>query len=132
VGRVTASILDTSVLIAFDPDGTIDLPQAAAISVISVGELHAGVELARDERMRAARSRRLAAIRSAFVPLLVDERVAESYGAVLATARRVGRTAKATDLLIIATARATGRTLVTLDDRQARLAAAAGQPVHTP
>jgi predicted nucleic acid-binding protein len=51
---------------------------------------------------------------------------------VLATARREGRTAKATDLLIIATARATQRRLVTLDDRQAKLARASGIDVHVP
>jgi predicted nucleic acid-binding protein len=57
----------------------------------------------------------------------VDEAVARRYGEVLAMARREGRTAKASDLLIIATARATGRRLVTRDERQARLARAAGQ-----
>ena len=71
-------------------------------------------------------------MRTAFLPLDVDAAVAEAYGQVLATARREGRTAKATDLLIAATAQATGRSLVTLDDRQAKLARAAGLRVHVP
>ncbi len=124
---MTGALLDTSVLVATGTEP--DLPETAAISVVSLGELHAGVELARHEVARAMRARRLAAVRAAFRPIDVDERIAESYGRVLAAARREGRTVKATDLLIVATARATGRTLVTRDDRQARLARAIGQPV---
>lgn len=69
---------------------------------------------------------RLDAIRRAFVPLPVDEAVAEGYGEVLAIARSERRTAKATDLLILATALTTDRRLVTRDAAQARLAEAAG------
>jgi len=47
-------------------------------------------------------------------------------GETLAVARAEGRTAKATDLLIIATAVAHGRRLHTRDERQAGLARAAG------
>ena len=97
-----------------------------AISVITLGELRAGVRLAGDPSARAARQRRLVAVRDAFEPIPVDEMVAEHYGDVLATARSAGRTTKATDLLIIATAAATGRTLHTLDTRQAALAQVAG------
>lgn len=129
---MTGALLDTSVLIAADAGAELDLPETAAISVISLGELHAGVELARHDGLRAARGRRLAAVRAAFAPIDVDQRVAESYGTVLAVARRDGRTVKATDLLIIATAGATARTLVTLDDRQAKLAHSLGQPVEIP
>lgn len=64
------------------------------------------------------------------MPLDVDQEVADCYGEVLASAGRRGRTARATDLLIIATARATERTLITLDDRQAELTEALGQPVR--
>lgn len=124
---MNGSLLDTSVLIASDPHGALGLPESAAISVASLGELHAGVELARSDEVRALRRRRLAAVRAAFRPLLVDEDVARRYGELLATARREGRTEKATDLLILATARATGRRLVTRDARQAELARAAGQ-----
>jgi toxin FitB len=126
--RLTGALLDTTVLIASDPRG-VDLPASAAISVVSLGELHAGVQLARTREAREGRTARLDAVRAVFAPLPVDEAVAERYGELLAIARRTGRTAKATDLLIAATAGATGRTFYTLDRTQARLARAAGLPV---
>jgi hypothetical protein len=122
---VIGSLLDTSVLIARD-DGTLELPETAAISVITLGELRAGVLIARNKTIAEGRRRRLAAVRAAFAPLPVDEPVAERYGDVLAVARSQKRAAKATDLLIIATAAATARQLYTLDSAQARLAEAAG------
>jgi predicted nucleic acid-binding protein len=131
--RVSGSLLDTSVLIARDETGALELPDTAAISVITVGELRAGVLIARDETVAEERRRRLAAVRAAFAPLPVDEPVAERYGDVLAMARcSQGRAAKATDLLIIATAAATGRELYTLDTAQARLAQAAGVAATVP
>lgn len=132
MARVTDALIDTSVVIATDTRRELRLPETAAISVITLGELRAGVELARDEAVRALRSRRLAAVRAAFLPIDVDAQVADAYGMVLAVARREGRTAKATDLLIIATARATGRVLYTLDERQAKLAESSGHPVEMP
>lgn len=123
---MNGSLLDTSVVIARDETGVLDLPETAAISVITVGELRAGVLIARDETVAEERGRRLAAVRAAFAPLPVDERVADRYGEVLAVARSQRRAAKATDLLIIATAAATGRRLYTLDAAQERLADLAG------
>ena len=64
-------------------------------------------------------------MRAAFVPLAVDEAVAERYADVLHITRSQNRIAKATDLLIIATAASTGRELYTRDVAQARLARAA-------
>lgn len=119
---MSGALLDTSILIAVDENAGMDLPAEAAISVVTLGELRAGVLRARGDRERAARRSRIAHIRAAYAPLTVDETVAEHYGDALAHARTVGRTAKATDLLIIATARATGRTLHTLDRAQANLA----------
>lgn len=118
-------LLDTSVVIAGIDPGDADSP-TAAISVITLGELRAGVLLARDPTIRAERQARLAAIHSAFMPLCVDEPVTERYAEILAAARQQGRTTKATDLLIVATAAATGRVLWTRDLRQARLAQASG------
>ena len=129
---MTAHLLDTSILIAPDPGRLDELPVTAAISVITLGELHAGVLLARDESSREARRARLDSVRAVFAPLPVDEVVAERYGDVLAFARSAGRTTKASDLLIIATAAAHGRTLHTSDTRQAALARAAGIAVGTP
>jgi predicted nucleic acid-binding protein len=124
-----SALLDTSVLIASDEGRAIDLPATAAISVITLGELRAGVLRASSDSIRAGRARRLAAVRSAFAALPVDAIVAEHYGDALATARDLGRTTKATDLLVIATAAAGGRTLHTLDDAQATLARELRVPV---
>jgi predicted nucleic acid-binding protein len=129
VRGLSGSLLDTSVLIARDQAGALELPEVAAISVITLGELRAGVLIARSERIAADRRRRLAAVRAAFAPIVVDDAVAERYGDVLAVARSQRRTVKATDLLIIATAAASDRELFTLDEAQARLAQAAGVPV---
>jgi predicted nucleic acid-binding protein len=122
VERRLSALLDTSVVIATDERGDLDLPDTAAISVITLGELRAGVLRAADDRVRAARARRLASVRATFAALPVDEDVADRYGEALAAARDLGRSAKASDLLIIATAAAGGRTLYTLDAAQVGLA----------
>jgi predicted nucleic acid-binding protein len=121
---VSGALLDTSILIG-SPDTVDELPVNGAISVVTLGELHAGVHLARTDEIRRLRQRRLDAIRTAFVPIPVDEPVAESYGEVLALARHQRVAARATDVLIIATAAATTRMLYTLDAAQARRARAA-------
>ena len=106
-----------------------DLPDSASISVVTLGELYAGVHLAKAPEARRLRQARLDAARRAFVPIPVDELIAERYGEVLAVARRWGRSAKATDVLIVATAASTSLPLMTLDEAQARLAQAAGVAV---
>lgn len=126
---MSGHLLDTSVLIAHDLDAAADLPASAAISVMTLGELHVGVLLARNDVVRRLRRTRLEAVRSAFAALVVDDAVADRYGAVLAAARAERRTAKASDLLIIATAGVHGRTLFTLDVAQERLAVSVGIPV---
>ena len=127
---MSGDLLDTSILIAPDPARLANLPGSAAISVITLGELHAGVLLARDKNIEEARRARLIAVKASFAPLPVDEPVAEQYGNILAVARSERRAVKATDLLIIATAAAHSRTLHTLDERQASLARLAGIPVQ--
>lgn len=126
---MSGTLLDTSVVIAGFESLPIELPTTMAISVITLGELRAGVRLADDPAVRAARQTRLNAVRDAFDPIPVGEAVAERYGDILAAARSAGRSSKATDLLIMATAAATGRTLHTLDKRQAALANVAGVPL---
>ena len=125
---MSGALLDTSVLIAGAADHG-NLPVSAAISVVSIGELVAGVALARTDAVRSRRAAHLEAVRGAYAPLPVDDPVAERYGHLLAFARGQGRSEKATDLLIAATAAATGRTLYTRDERQASLARAAGLSV---
>ena len=127
---MSAALLDTSVVIGGVEQLQTAVPETVAISVITLGELRAGVRLAGDPSVQAARQARFLAVREAFEPIPVDELVAEHYGEVLAAARSAGRTTTATDLLIIATAAATGRRLHTRDTRQAALAQAAGIPVQ--
>jgi toxin FitB len=107
----------------------IDLPETAAISVITVGELRAGVLLARSEDSRRVREARFRAIREAFEPLPVDTDVALAFGDALAWARSEGRSERATDLLIVATAKVTDRILYTLDRGQASIATGVGVKV---
>lgn len=98
-------LLDTSVLIAEEID---DLPDEAAVSAASLAELHFGVHLAKDDRTRAHRLRRLAEIESRFAPLPIDESVARSYGqlARLTIENRRKVRPRIMDLLIAATAHA--------------------------
>lgn len=125
---MSGALLDTSIVMAHDQEGDLELPETAAISVITLGELRAGVLVVRNGPIADARRRRLAAVRAAFVALVVDEAVAERFADLLVVARSERRAAKATDLLIIATAAATERELYTLDAAQLRLARAAGVP----
>ncbi len=120
--RVSAALLDTSILIGDEETASTDRPTTAAISVVTLGELRAGVLRAHNAQARARRQARLVEVRARLIAVPVDESVAEHYGDALAHARTVGRTVKATELLIIATARATGRSLHTLDRAQAGLA----------
>jgi len=126
VDEELSALLDTSVLIARREELRSPLPIRAAISVVTLGELRAGVLLARDDAARDGRQARFAAVRGAYAPLPVDENVADRYGEALAQARTERRATKATDLLILATAAATGRPLFTLDRAQAALAGALG------
>lgn len=123
---MTRALLDTSTVIASVDALPARTEGTAAISVLTIGELQAGVRLAKDADTRAERQARLEMIRATFEPIPVGETIAHAFGELLAFARSERRTTKATDLLIIASASATGRTLLTLDERQASLARAAG------
>lgn len=109
-------LLDTSVLIA---ESAPDLPDEAAISVVTLAELHFGVHVARDPATRKLRVRRLTEIESRFDALPVDEPVARAYGALahtLSTKRRSPRT-RARDVLIAATAQVHDAALFTVNAR---------------
>jgi toxin FitB len=129
--RVSRALLDTSFVIAATK-GDVALPEAASISVMTLGELRAGVLRAHNGAARVERVERLNDVRSLFVALPIDEGVADHYGRALALARDEGRSTKATDLLIVATAAATDNVLHTLDERQAKLARRMGLVVHGP
>lgn len=107
------ALVDTSVLVG--GDGGLDEPWV--ISAVSVGELEAGVLLARDDATRARRLRLLAAILTAAPVVPLDLAVAARYGELrAATGRR-----PTNDLWIAATALAHDFTLLTADESQASL-----------
>jgi predicted nucleic acid-binding protein len=107
-------IADTSVLIA--PPAVED-DEPVVMSAISLGELHAGVELARDDAARSRRLARLTALLSSVPVLPVDSAVGARYGEL----RRASRRVPSNDLWIAATALAHGVPLVTRDERLAAL-----------
>jgi predicted nucleic acid-binding protein len=104
-------ILDTSVLI--DP---IELPEdiEAAISAVSIAELHFGLLIA-DDITRPLRATRLGLIESRFTPLPLDANVAREWGRLQAavSSRDASPRSRAADLAIAATANVHDATLLT-------------------
>lgn len=104
-------LLDTSVIVGGSRP---DLDEAA-ISAMTLAELHSGVLRAGDPVQRALRLRRLALIESEFDPLPIDGGVARAYGAIVAGARDAGRRPRTADALIAATAAANRLAVYTTD-----------------
>lgn len=106
------AILDTSVVIATDIE---PLEGELAISAITLAELHFGVLVAKQRKVRAERLRRLLELQRTFDALPLDEAVAASYGQVAAAVVEAGRQprARSMDLLIAATAHAHSARLYT-------------------
>jgi predicted nucleic acid-binding protein len=101
-------LLDTSVFIADEPERRLaadQLPDEAAVSMVTFAELELGVHLARDEAVRARRLRTLQAMHATYVGLPVDDVVASAFAELVAIARRTGRRPKVQDTWIAATAR---------------------------
>ncbi len=96
------AVLDTSVLIGEDAPGDVE----AAISVVSLTELHFGVLLATDDDERARRTDRLAAVESTFEPLPVTPEIARAWGRLAAAVKQRGGQPRRRqiDLAIAATA----------------------------
>jgi len=110
-------LLDTSVLIgALPPPGEVE----AAISVVSITELHFGVLAAGDFAERARRAARLAVVEATFDPLPVSVEVARVWGQLAAAVVRRGGNPRRRQiaLAIAATAKVEGVPLPTheLDD----------------
>lgn len=116
-----AVLLDTSVLIAAErgPD------EEAAISVISLTELHFGVLIARDDETRARRMIRLGAIEDHFDALPFDAAAARECGRLHAiVAQRGGQPRRrALDLAIAATANVHGVPLLTYNTKDFQIIA---------
>ncbi len=97
------TLLDTSVVIGA---GVQPIDGELAISAITLAELHFGVLVAKDRKVRADRLRRLLVLQRTFDALPVDEAVTTAYGQVAAAVVDVGRRprARSMELLIAATA----------------------------
>lgn len=105
------ALLDTSVLIGADPP----LDVEAAISVVSLTELHFGVLLASDPEELGRRTDRLAVVEATFDPLPVTPEVARAWGrlASAVTLRGGQPRRRQIDLAIAATAIVEGVPLLT-------------------
>lgn len=113
-------LLDTSVILG--PPSS-ELPDEAAVSVVSVAEIRLGVLVAANVIERAQRLDRLVELELAYSPLPVDDDVASSYAAIVASERERGRRPRSMDALIAATALARGLTLYTRDEGLAKMTA---------
>jgi predicted nucleic acid-binding protein len=111
------TLVDTSVLIDGKDTAELQMEGGWAVSAIAVGELHAGVLMAADPGVRAARLKRLTTVLELAPVVDVDQAVAASFGQL----RAAGRRAATNDLWIAATALAHDLTLLTGDARQAAL-----------
>jgi len=111
-------LADTSMFIARESGRPVDssrLPDQLAISVITVGELRAGVLAAGDV---ATRDQRLATLTAALSidPIPVDDRVAEAWARLRVELRDRGTRMPVNDSWIAATAIALALPIVTQDD----------------
>jgi len=115
---VTEGLADTSFFIAAESGRPIDdgaVPDRLAVSVITLGELRAGVLAAGDTTTRQARLTTMGwALR--LDPLPIDDRVAESWAWLRVQLRDLGRRMPVTDSWIAATAIALEIPIVTQDD----------------
>ena len=107
------AVLDTSVLIADAAPRDVE----AAISVVSITELHFGTLVARDDDERGRRTDRLAVVEATFDPLPVTAEVARAWGRLAAAvAQRGGKPRRRQlDLAIAATATVEKVPLLTLN-----------------
>ncbi|MEZ5144546.1 MAG: type II toxin-antitoxin system VapC family toxin [Acidimicrobiales bacterium] len=115
---MTRGLADTSVFIAREAGRPLDvtrLPDELAVSVVTVGELRAGVLVADTTE---ARARRLATLTHALLldPLPIDDAVAEAWAELRVRLREQGLRMPVNDSWIAATALAHGVAVVTQDD----------------
>jgi predicted nucleic acid-binding protein len=121
---VTRGIADTSVFIARESGRLLDegsLPDELGISVVTIGELRAGVLAADDVD---ARDRRLATLSEALTlePAPIDQRVAEAWARLRVDLRDIGKRMPVNDSWIAATAISLSMPVVTQDDDYIELA----------
>ena len=115
---MSRGLADTSVFIARESGRPLDraaLPDEIGVSVVTVGELRAGVLAATDVETR---DRRLGTLAEALAlqPLVIDDRVAEAWARWRLLLRDSGQRMPVNDSWIAATAIAVGIPIVTQDD----------------
>jgi predicted nucleic acid-binding protein len=115
---VSDGLADTTVFIAHEsgrPLRADALPNRLAISVITIGELRAGVLAAVDLETR---DRRLSTLTAALAlePVAIDERVADAWARLRVNLRDLGLRMPVNDSWIAATAISLGVPVVTQDD----------------
>jgi predicted nucleic acid-binding protein len=114
---VSRALADTSIFIANEADRPFDrsaLPDEIAVSIITIGELRAGVLAATDV---TTRDRRLSTLLAALdlQPLLVDERTAEAWARLRIALRDSHQHMPVNDSWIAATALALDVPVMTQD-----------------
>jgi predicted nucleic acid-binding protein len=103
-GTAQRGVLDTSVFIAKETGRpSAELPEASAVSVMTLAELHLGVLMAQGS-VRARRLRTLTMVQNTFEPLPIDPEVARTFAELVAEARRLRKRPKIIDTWIAATA----------------------------
>jgi predicted nucleic acid-binding protein len=115
---VSRGLVDTTVFIAHESGRPLDtgaLPDELAVSVITIGELRAGVLAADTVEVRDRRLRTLTEA-SAVEPVPVDELVAEAWAKLRLLLRNSGKRMPVNDSWIAATAMALDIPVVTQDD----------------
>jgi hypothetical protein len=115
---VSTGLADTTVFIAAESGRAAHLerlPDRLAVSVITIGELRAGVLAAKDV---ASRDRRLATLTAvlALEPVPIDQAVAETWARLRVSLRDYGLRMPVNDSWIAATAMTLGIPVVTQDD----------------
>jgi predicted nucleic acid-binding protein len=114
---VSRGLADTSLFIARETGRPLDqsvLPEELAVSVITIGELRAGVLVAADVETRDRRLRTLTAA-LALHPLPIDEAIAAQWARLRVLLRDSGQRMAVNDSWIAATAMAHGVPIVTQD-----------------
>jgi predicted nucleic acid-binding protein len=114
---VSRGLADTSIFVAAEGGRTLDidrLPDEIAVSIITIGELRAGVLSAADV---STRDRRLSTLMRALElqPIPVDEAVADAWARLQVLLRDHGLRMPVNDSWIAATALAHGVPVVTQD-----------------
>lgn len=108
-------LLDTSVVIDFLELAASALPEDAAISTVTLGELAAGPHATSNPAERAVRQERVSWAEGNFAPLPFDVAAARSFGVIYAAVLSAGRQprGRSVDLQIAAIALANGLPLYT-------------------